>query len=160
MAKDRIHRTNVLRLLEAAGIPWEVREYPVEEELSALRTAELLALPPEQVFKTLVLRASGGDCYVFCVPAAAELDLKKAARIAGEKNIDLLPLRELQPLTGYIRGACSPIGMKKSFPTFIDETAELFSQISVSAGLRGLQVLLAPADLIAFTKAVPADLSP
>jgi Cys-tRNA(Pro)/Cys-tRNA(Cys) deacylase len=160
MAKDKVPRTNALRLLDAAGIEYETREYQVDEsDLSGVHAAELLGIPAEQVFKTLALRGAGGACYVCCIPVAEELDLKKAARLTGEKNIDLLPLRELQPVTGYIRGGCSPIGMKKAFPAFIDETAELFDRISVSAGLRGLQVILAPADLLAFTGAVLGDLT-
>jgi Cys-tRNA(Pro)/Cys-tRNA(Cys) deacylase len=150
----------VLRLLDAAGIDYEAREYPVDEsDLSGLHAAELLGIPAERVFKTLALRGAGGAYYVCCIPVAEELDLKKAARLAGEKNVSLLPLRELQPVTGYLRGGCSPIGMKKTFPTFIDETAELFDRIAVSAGLRGLQVILAPGDLLAFTGALLGDLS-
>ncbi|MDR1636315.1 MAG: Cys-tRNA(Pro) deacylase [Treponema sp.] len=153
-------RTNALRLLDGAGIGYEAREYPVDEsDLSGLHAAELLGIPAERVFKTLVLRGAGGACYVCCIPAAEELDLKKAARLTGEKNIGLLPLRELQPVTGYVRGGCSPIGMKKAFPTFIDETAELFDRIAVSAGLRGLQLILAPGDLLAFTGAALGDLT-
>jgi Cys-tRNA(Pro)/Cys-tRNA(Cys) deacylase len=149
-----------MRLLDAAGIGYEAREYPVDEsDLSGLHAAELLGIPAERVFKTLVLRGAGDACYVCCIPVAEELDLKKAARLAGEKNIGLLPLRELQSVTGYVRGGCSPIGMKKAFPTFIDETAELFDRIAVSAGLRGLQLILAPGDLLAFTGAVLGDLT-
>jgi Cys-tRNA(Pro)/Cys-tRNA(Cys) deacylase len=160
MAKNRVPRTNVLRLLDAAGIEYEAREYPVDEsDLSGVHAAELLGIPAERVFKTLVLRGAGGAYYVCCIPVAAELDLKKAACLAGEKSIGLLPLRELQSVTGYVRGGCSPIGMKKVFPTFIDETAELFDRIAVSAGLRGLQLILAPGDLLAFTGAALGDLA-
>jgi Cys-tRNA(Pro)/Cys-tRNA(Cys) deacylase len=159
MAGDRVPRTNVLRLLDAAGIGYETREYPVDEaDLSGVHAAELLGIPAERVFKTLVLRGAGGAYYVCCIPVAEELDLKKAARLTGEKSIGLLPLRELRPVTGYVRGGCSPIGMRKAFPTFIDETAELFDRISVSAGLRGLQVILAPGDLLSFTGATLGDL--
>ncbi|MDR2102194.1 MAG: Cys-tRNA(Pro) deacylase [Treponema sp.] len=141
-------------------MPYETAEYPVDDsDLSARHAAELLGIPAERVFKTLVLRGDSGACLVCCIPAGAELDLKKAARCGGEKKADLIPLRDLQPLTGYIRGACSPIGMKKQFPTFIDETAELFETISVSAGVRGLQIIIAPRDLLDFIPAKTADLT-
>jgi Cys-tRNA(Pro)/Cys-tRNA(Cys) deacylase len=153
-------KTNVMRLLDAAKIPYEVKEYPVDEsDLSAVHAAEFLDIPAERVFKTLVLQGASGAYTVCCIPAATELDLKKTAKAAGEKSIALIAQKELQPLTGYIRGGCSPIGMKKSFPTFIDETAELFDTIGVSAGERGVQVILAPADLAGFVPARFADLT-
>jgi Cys-tRNA(Pro)/Cys-tRNA(Cys) deacylase len=159
MQKNGGKKTNALRLLDAAGISYEVREYPADEQdLSGLHGAELLGLPPEQVFKTLVLRGSSGAYVVCCIPAADELDLKKTALAAGEKKIDLIPLKDLQPLTGYIRGGCSPIGMKKRFPTYVDESADLFETISVSAGLRGVQILINPRDLLAFISAGTANL--
>jgi Cys-tRNA(Pro)/Cys-tRNA(Cys) deacylase len=158
--KTNVQKTNVLRLLDAAGISYEVREYAVDEsDLSGLHAAELLGLPPETIFKTLVLRGASGVYAVCCIPVAEEVDLKKAAKAAGEKSIDLIPVKELQPLTGYVRGGCSPMGMKKPFPVFIDETAELFDRIGVSAGQRGMQVLLAPGDLSAFIGARFADLT-
>jgi Cys-tRNA(Pro)/Cys-tRNA(Cys) deacylase len=158
--KTNVKKTNVLRLLDAAGVDYEVREYAVSEsDLSGIHAAELLGLPPETIFKTLVLRGASGVYAVCCIPVAEELDLKKAARAAGEKSIDLIPVKDLQPLTGYIRGGCSPIGMKKPFPTFIDGTAELFDRIGVSAGQRGIQVLIAPGDLSAFSGACFADLT-
>jgi Cys-tRNA(Pro)/Cys-tRNA(Cys) deacylase len=160
MTKTNVKRTNVLRLLDAAGISYEVKEYPVDEsDLSGIHAAELLGMPAEQIFKTLVLRGASGAYAVCCIPCAEELDLKKIARVTGEKSIELIPVKELQPLTGYIRGGCSPIGMKKQFPTFIDETAELFDTIGVSAGMRGMQVILAPADLVKFTGARMGDLT-
>jgi Cys-tRNA(Pro)/Cys-tRNA(Cys) deacylase len=160
MAKSGVKKTNVLRLLDAGGIQYTVKEYPVDEaDLSALHAAEKLGIPPERVFKTLVLRGGSGTYWVCCVPAGEELDLKKTARAAGEKSAALIPLKDLEPLTGYIRGGCSPIGMKKQFPTLIDETAELFETIAVSAGLRGMQIILKPEDLIRFTGARPADLT-
>jgi Cys-tRNA(Pro)/Cys-tRNA(Cys) deacylase len=152
-------KTNVMRLLGAAGIAYTTREYPADEsDLSAVHAAMCLGIPAEQVFKTLVLRGASGGCAVCCIPAASELDLKKAAKAAGEKNIGLIMMKELQPLTGYVRGGCSPIGMKKQFPVFIDETALLFENISISAGERGLQVQLAPEALAAFIGAVFVDL--
>jgi Cys-tRNA(Pro)/Cys-tRNA(Cys) deacylase len=158
--KTNVQKTNVLRLLDAAGIDYEVKEYAVSEsDLSGVHAAELLGLPPETIFKTLVLRGASGAYAVCCIPVAGEVDLKKAARAAGEKSIALIPVKELQPLTGYIRGGCSPMGMKKPFPTFIDETAELFDRVGVSAGQRGMQVFLAPGDLAAFIGARFADLT-
>jgi Cys-tRNA(Pro)/Cys-tRNA(Cys) deacylase len=157
--KPGVKKTNVLRLLDAAGIHYTVKEYPVDEsDLSALHAAEKLGMSPEQVFKTLVLRGGSGAWLVCCIPAGAELDLKKTARAAGEKSAALIPLKDLEPLTGYVRGGCSPIGMKKKFPTLIDETAELFETIGVSAGIRGMQIILAPRDLIRFTGASTAEL--
>ncbi|GHV56674.1 Cys-tRNA(Pro)/Cys-tRNA(Cys) deacylase [Spirochaetia bacterium] len=153
-------KTNVLRLLDAAGISYTVKEYPVDEsDLSGVHAAELLGMPSEQIFKTLVLQGASGAYTVCCIPCAEELDLKKIACAAGEKSIDLIPVKELRPLTGYIRGGCSPIGMKKQFPAFIDETAELFDTIGVSAGMRGMQVILSPADIVKFTGAALADLT-
>jgi Cys-tRNA(Pro)/Cys-tRNA(Cys) deacylase len=152
-------KTNAMRLLDAAGIAYGTREYPVDEgDLSGAHAAALLGVPPEQVFKTLVLRGDAGGCLVCVIPVADELDLKKAAALVGGKKVDLIPLRELQPLTGYVRGGCSPIGMKKQFPTFIDETAELFEAISVSAGSRGVQIVINPLDLARYIAAGFADL--
>ena len=152
-------KTNVMRLLGAAGINYTVKEYPVDEsDLSAVHAAEFLDIPAEQVFKTLVLQGASGSYFVCCIPAAAELDLKKTARAAREKSADLIPMKNIQGLTGYLRGGCSPIGMKKQFPTFLDETALLFDIISVSAGKRGVQVLLSPEDLVRFIGADFADL--
>jgi Cys-tRNA(Pro)/Cys-tRNA(Cys) deacylase len=163
-------KTNVHRLLEAAGIPYTAAEYAVDEsDLSGVHAARMLGMPPEQVFKTLVLRdaavrktdvcGTGGGFFVCCIPAAAELDLRKAARAGGRKKAELIPVRDLLPLTGYVRGGCSPIGMKKKLPTLIDETAELFDTISVSAGARGCQVILSPLDLLGYVSGIFADLT-
>jgi Cys-tRNA(Pro)/Cys-tRNA(Cys) deacylase len=157
-------KTNVHRLLDAAGIPYAVAEYEADEsDLSGVHAAEMLGLPPEQVFKTLVLQdasvpGTGGGYLVCCIPVAEELDLKKTARISGKKKVELIPLKNLLPVTGYIRGGCSPIGMKKQFPTYIDETAGLFDTISVSAGARGCQVILNPQDLRQYVSGICADL--
>ncbi|MDR2078979.1 MAG: Cys-tRNA(Pro) deacylase [Treponema sp.] len=160
MTKSGVKKTNVLRILDGSGIQYAVKEYPVDEsDLSALHATEKLGMPPERVFKTLVLQGSSGAYWVCCIPAGEEVDLKKTARAAGEKSAALIPLKDLEPLTGYIRGGCSPIGMKKKFPTLIDETAELFETIGVSAGIRGMQVILNPGDLIRFTGALTADLT-
>lgn len=142
-------KTNACRILDQHGIVYEIREYTVnEEELDAVTVAHKIALPPEQVFKTLVLTGDTHKYFVAVIPGNAELDLKQTARVTGNKSCAMLPMKELLPLTGYIRGGCSPIGMKKSFPTFLDETAELFDRISISPGKRGMQVLLAPQDLV------------
>jgi Cys-tRNA(Pro)/Cys-tRNA(Cys) deacylase len=153
-------KTNAMRLLGAAGISYTVKEYTVDEsDLSAVHAAESLGMPPEQVFKTLVLKGASGSYAVCCIPADSELDLKKTALAAKEKSIDLVPMKDILPLTGYVRGGCSPVGMKKQFPVFIDETAQLFDTISVSAGERGVQVILAPEDLSGFLNAGFADLT-
>ena len=141
-------KTNALRILDGLGIAYRTIAYEVDEEdLSAESVAAKVGLDPERVFKTLALRGASGSVFLACVPAGSELDLKKAAKAAGEKSVDMLPLKELQPTTGYVRGGCSPIGAKRKFPVYLDETATLFEEISVSAGQRGLQVLLAPEEL-------------
>ena len=153
-------KTNVMRLLSAAGINYTVKEYPVDEsDLSALHAVEHLGIPAERIFKTLVLQGASGHCTVCCVPSSAELGLKKTAKAAGEKSIALIPVKDIQPLTGYVRGGCSPIGMKKQYPTFIDETAQLFDTIGVNAGERGFVVLLDPEELARFIDAKFADLT-
>jgi Cys-tRNA(Pro)/Cys-tRNA(Cys) deacylase len=155
-----MQKTNALRLLDAAGIAYTTAEYEVDEnDLSGVHAANLLDVPPEQVFKTLVLQGSSGAYMVCCIPVAEDLDLKKAAHACGEKKVDLIPVKDLLPLTGYIRGGCSPIGMKKQFPVYIDETAELFDAIGVSAGVRGCQVFLKPEDLRGFIAAEFVDLT-
>lgn len=154
-----MEKTNVIRLLEAAGFAFETKEYPVDEnDLSAVHAADALGIEPDSVFKTIVLRGERTGPFVCVVPGPAEVDLKKAARAAGDKRATPLPLKELEPLTGYIRGGCSPIGMKKKFPTFIDETALVFDRISISAGKRGVQAIIAPSDIAALAGAVFRDL--
>lgn len=156
---DHIEKTNAARLFEAAGIAHELRAYEVDEsDLSAGHAAEALGLDPESVFKTIVVRGERIGPFVCVVPGPYEVDLKKAARAAGDKSASPLPLKELEPLTGYVRGGCSPVGMKKALPTFIDETALVFDRISVSAGRRGLQVLASPADIAVISGASFADL--
>jgi Cys-tRNA(Pro)/Cys-tRNA(Cys) deacylase len=153
----------VTRLLDAAKIPYEVLSYEVDEaDLSGVHAASLLNKPgfsSEQVFKTLVLRGASGAYFVCCIPVAENVDLKKAAREMAEKSADLIAVKELLPLTGYVRGGCSPMGMKKAFPILIDETASLFDRISVSAGMKGALVLLAPQALVAYTNARLCDLT-
>lgn len=141
-------KTNVMRLLDAAGIPYRAMEYEVDENnLGGEHVAELIGLPPEQVFKTLVAKGEKKGIVVFCIPVNLELNLKKAAAVIGDKKLEMLPVKELLNTTGYIRGGCSPIGMKKSFPTYMDETAILYDEITVSAGVRGCQLCI-PRDLL------------
>ncbi|MBQ8907501.1 MAG: Cys-tRNA(Pro) deacylase [Clostridia bacterium] len=151
--------TNAVRLLRAAGVPFETREYEVDEsDLSGVHIAQSLGIDKDTMFKTLVAHAEK-NYYVFCIPSGEELDLKKCASLTGEKKIEMLPMKELLSVTGYIRGGCSPVGMKKKFPTYIDESALLFDGIYVSAGMRGLQLKIAPADLISFAAITVADLT-
>ena len=153
-------KTNAMRLLEEAKIPFTAEAYPVDEDdLSGVHTAEILGIEdPGCMFKTLVTKGSRGGYFVFCIPVAEELDLKKAAKAAGDKNMELIPVKELLGLTGYIRGGCSPVGMKKKFPTFIDETCILWDEIAVSAGARGHQMILPPLPLAALVGAKEVDL--
>lgn len=153
-------KTNAMRLLSAAHVPFTTKSYAWDEaDLSGVHAAAVLGYPPEQMFKTLLARGDKTGLLVFCIPVAEELDLKKAAARTGNKKIELVHVKELLPLTGYIRGGCSPIGMKKHYPTWVDETALLWDEVAVSAGQRGLQLILAPADLIAFVSAQTADLT-
>ena len=152
-------KTNAVRLLETAGVPFSLMEYEVsEDDLSGTGVARKTGLDPDRVFKTLVTTGEKGGVFVFCIPVAYELDLKKAAAACGAKKIEMLRLSELFPVTGYIRGGCSPIGMKKDYPVFIDESALLWDEIALSAGARGLQLLIRPEDLIAFRSLRTADL--
>ena len=145
----KINKTNAVRLLDSAGIGYELIPYEVDEsDLSAVHVAELLGEPVEQVFKTLVLRGDKLGYFVCIVPGADEVDLKRAAKVSGNKKCEMIPMKELLPVTGYIRGACSPIGMKKQFPAFIHESCSAFDYIYVSAGQRGLQIKISPHDLI------------
>lgn len=152
-------KTNAVRLAEQAGICVQEAFYDYDEnDLSGLHAAEALSLPPEQVFKTLVARGTRTGVNVFCIPVCCELDLKKAAKAAGDKNMELVPVKELLGLTGYIRGGCSPIGMKKKYPTFFDETCQLFDAIALSAGERGHQMLVPPEKIAALAGASLADI--
>ena len=154
-----IEKTNVMRLLDQAGIAYEAREYEVDEkDLSGSHAADVMGEDHDLVFKTLVLKGERTGYLVCCIPVDEELDLKKAAKVSGNKKCEMIPVKELLPLTGYIRGGCSPIGMKKHFPTYIHPTASGFDKIYVSAGQRGLQIQIAPADLIKVAQAIEADL--
>ena len=159
MAHGKVEKTNAARLLDRAKITYELVPYRVDEEhLAATHVAEELGEDIGSVFKTLVLRGDRTGHFVCVVPADHEVDLKAAARVSGNKKADLIPMKELLPVTGYIRGGCSPIGMKRAFPTYIHSSCLGLSEIYVSAGVRGLQIRIAPDALIAFTRAETADL--
>lgn len=152
-------KTNAVRMVESAGYPIREAFYEYDEkDLSGIHAAESLGMNPESVFKTLVARGERTGIHVFCIPVCCELDLKKAAKAAGDKNMELVAVKELLGLTGYIRGGCSPVGMKKKYPTHIDETCILWEEIAVSAGERGHQMLLSPDALIAVSEAKTAEL--
>ena len=151
-------KTNAVRLVQQANIPCRESFYEFDEkDLSGLHAAEATGMPPEQVFKTLVARGEKTGINVFCIPVCCELDLKKAAKAAGDKNMEMVAVKELLNLTGYIRGGCSPVGMKKKYPTFLDETCILWEEIAVSAGARGHQMILPPEDLAGLVDATLAD---
>ena len=159
MAKQKINKTNVARLLDKAKVAYELIPYEVDEsDLSAVHVAAQLGEDVDRVFKTIVLHGDKTGHFVCIVPGEHEIDLKKAAKVSGNKKCELLPMKELLPVTGYIRGGCSPIGMKKHFPTYLHESASAFDYIYVSAGQRGLQVKLSPQDLLREAGAVYADL--
>lgn len=152
-------KTNAVRLVEQAGIPCREAFYEFDEnDLNGMHAAEALNYPPEQVFKTLVARGERTGINVFCIPVCCELDLKKAAKAAGDKNMELVAVKELLPLTGYIRGGCSPVGMKKKYPTYLDETCILWEEIAISAGARGHQLILNPQSLAQLICAKLADI--
>jgi len=154
-----VTKTNALRILEAANVVYTAREYNVTDgEISGVAVAAKIGQEPERVFKTLVTEGKTKGLNIFVIPSNVELDLKKAAQAAGDKYVEMIKSRELEPKTGYIHGGCSPIGMKKQFPTFIDETALLFDTINVSGGRIGLQVELSPDDLAKLTAAAFCDL--
>lgn len=159
MAKKE-DKTNVMRLLEQAGVSYLPHSYASPDgAVDGVTIAHLTGREPERVFKTLVARGASGGLYVFDIPVAETLDLKKAARAVGEKSVAMLPQKELLPLTGYIHGGCSPIGMKKRYPTVLDETAQLFDTILVSGGRIGMQVELAPTALAELVGGGFADLT-
>jgi Cys-tRNA(Pro)/Cys-tRNA(Cys) deacylase len=154
------NKTNAARLLDSLGISYELRAYEVDpEDLTAISVARKIGLPPEQVFKTLLSHTNTGEYLFAVIPGDAELDLKKLASAAGAKKAELASLKDVEPLTGYIRGGVTVMGAKKPFPAFADETIELFDLISVSAGQRGLQVILSPADYLRASQSTLADLT-
>jgi Cys-tRNA(Pro)/Cys-tRNA(Cys) deacylase len=153
-------KTNAVRQLDALGITYELRTYDVDpDDLTAISVARKIGLPPEQVFKTLVTRTHSGEHLFAVVPGDAELDLKKLAVVASTRKVELASLKDVEPLTGYIRGGVTVLAAKKPFPAFADETIELFDVISISAGQRGLQIFLAPVDYLRATQATLADLT-
>ena len=152
-------KTNAMRLLTAAKIPFTVKEYPVDEnDLSGTLVPDSIGTDYDTVYKTLVLKGVKTGYLVCCIPVDAELDLKKVAKAAKDKKVDMIPMKDLLGLTGYVRGGCSPIGMKKKFPTYIEETAVLYDEIAVSAGVRGAQIIINPEKLREFTDAQFASL--
>jgi Cys-tRNA(Pro)/Cys-tRNA(Cys) deacylase len=160
LAKKTSAKTNAMRMLDAAGISYGMAEYEVDEsDLSGVHAADELGVPAETVFKTLVARGDGNELFVFIIPVAENLDLKKAASASGNKRIEMIHVKELFDLTGYVRGGCSPIGMKKTYPTYIDETAQLYDEIYFSAGRRGAQIILDPDKLCEVTGAEYADIT-
>lgn len=153
-------KTNAIRILETHNIEHSTIEYQFsEEEIDAVSVAKKIGADPETVFKTLVARNERNEFLVFVIPGNFELNLKKAAKVSGSKNVEMIKVKELQPVTGYIRGGCSPIGMKKMFPTFIDETALLYDRIYCSAGVQGMQINIAPNNLCSVTKGEFANLT-
>jgi len=149
LAKNaKVQKTNAVRLLDQKKVPYSLTEYEITDgQVDGISVAGKIEQPVESVYKTLISTASKGRFYVFVIPVAAELNLKAAAKAVGEKKIEMLPVKDLLPTTGYIRGGCSPIGMKKLFPTFIDESAKTIDRIFVSAGKIGMQICIQPADL-------------
>ena len=150
-----MNKTNVMRMLDADGIEYEALEYlPDDNDLSGVHVADQIGIPREQVFKTLVARGNKTGPVVFVIPCEAELDLKKCAAVSGNKNVELLTVKELLPVTGYIRGGCSPIGMKRKFPVYFDESVTLYDKITVSAGVRGCQLVVDRKKIFDFKKAL------
>ncbi len=154
------NKTNVMRILEQHKISYTAHEYPHgKEAVDGVSVAQLLGQNPAQVFKTLVARGKSGNLHVFCIPVAEELNLKKAAKAAGEKAVEMIHVKELLSLTGYVRGGCSPVGLKKPYPVILDESANDLPTVIVSAGKIGYQIELTPADLIALVNAQTADIT-
>ena len=153
-------KTNAMRMLDKAKIEYRTKEYEVDEnDLSGSHAADMMGVDHGSVFKTLVLKGEKTGYLVCCIPVDAELDLKKTARAAGDKKVEMIPMKDLLAVTGYIRGGCSPIGMKKQFPTFVEESAVLYDEIAISAGLRGQQILIAPQTLVTFIRGNFASLT-
>ena len=156
---NKTNKTNAMRLLDAAKIPYRAVEYEYDEsDLGGEHVAAVTGMNPDQVFKTLVARGEKQGILVFCIPVSCTLDLKKAAHAAGDKKVEMIHMKELLGLTGYVRGGCSPVGMKKKYPTFMDETAELYDEIAISGGARGLQMVLNPLELMEYADIASTDL--
>ena len=158
MAKSKEEKTNVMRTLEQKKLPYTAHTYDPAGPIDGVSVAQTLGQPPERVFKTLVTKGASGAYYVFDIPVAENLDLKKAAKAVGEKSVAMLPQKELLPLTGYVHGGCSPVGMKKQLPTVFHETVLLYDTVCVSAGKIGFQVECRPGDLVALLRAKTADI--
>src|SRR5437868_4580543 len=153
-------KTNATRILDGLAIPYELREYEVDPgDLRAETVAAKIGLPPEQVFKTLAVRGDRGGVYLAVIPGNSELDSKALARLTGHRKIELVPLKEVQPLTGYIRGGVTALGVKRDYPVYVDETIQLFDSISISAGVRGTQIILSPADYLRAVKGTVAAIA-
>ena len=153
-------KTNAMRQLDAVKIKYTPCTYEVDEnDLSGTHIADCIGLPYEQVFKTIVTRSDKGALFVFCIPCHKERDLKRAAQVTRSKKLDTVPVKELLGLTGYIRGGCSPVGMKKKFPTYFDASAENLAELTVSAGIKGIQLLVSREDIVRFTGATLADIA-
>ena len=157
MAKEKEVKTNAMRILDRLKIPYEVNSYACEEFVDGIHIADMLGQPYESSFKTLVLEGKSRQYYVFVLPIAEELDLKAAARIAGEKSLEMIPVKSINAVTGYIRGGCTPLGMKKNYPTVIHESAAGFDRIIISGGRIGSQILINPDDLLKAAGAKYAD---
>ena len=156
---NKTNKTNAMRLMDAAKIPYRAVEYEYDEsDLGGEHVAAVTGMNPDQVFKTLVARGEKKGILVFCSPVSCTRDLKKAAQAAGDKKVEMIHMKELLSLTGYIRGGCSPVGMKKKYPIFMDETAELYDEIAISGGARGLQMVLSPMSLMEYADITSVDL--
>ena len=156
---NKTNKTNAMRLMDAAKIPYRAVEYEYDEsDLGGEHVAAVTGMNPDQVFKTLVGRGEKKGILVVCIPVSCTLDLKKAAHAAGDKKVEMIHMKELLGLTGYVRGGCSPVGMKKKYPTFMDETAELYDEIAISGGARGLQMVLNPLALMEYADITSVDL--
>ena len=154
-----MQKTNAIRILEKENIPHSIHTYLVDEsDLSGITVANKIGVEPERVFKTLVTRGDKEGINIFCIPVTEELNLKKAAAVSGNKKVEMIKEKELFPLTGYVKGGCSPIGMKKKYPTYIDESAQLYDEIYVSAGVRGMQICVSVIHLKNITAAVISNL--
>ena len=158
MAKQKEVKTNAMRILERMKIPFTHLTYECKEFEDGIQIADMLGLPHEKVYKTLVTVGASKNYFVFVIPIEKELDLKAAARSVGEKSVAMIHVKEINQITGYIRGGCSPIGMKRKFRTFIDDTVSLYDKVYVSAGIRGLQLVISPSDLIKASDGQPVDL--
>ncbi len=157
MGKNKENKSNAMRILEGMKIPFETQTYECEEFIDGIHVADLLGLPYEKMYKTLVTQGASKNYYVFVIPIACELDLKAAARSVGEKNVEMIPVKDILAITGYVRGGCTAVGMKKQFVTRLDASAQAFEKIYVSGGRIGLQLCLSPEDLRVAAKAEYAD---